>query len=247
MTVIFASLTSKSKENDTCVYVDNYVEIGDFFLRTYKNRHRFRIFVKTGIATQIAKKLYRSILLCEVSSFSITCVIWTDRRIFYIIIIEYRNQEIILGEGKMNFINVFGLVFVVLIMIPNIIYALKCKDGFINVWHNKVVECLEQIGRFACMGFMIFLIPGVEFGFSSVGLFVAYLLLNTVLILVYWLIWIICFHKNTMFRALALSIIPSVIFLFSGIASRYAPLIIAAFIFAPCHILISYKNAEKSQ
>lgn len=69
MTSVFASLTSKSSINDTCVYVDNYVETGDFFLKADKNRHRFRVFVKSGIATQIAKKLNRSILLCEVEHF----------------------------------------------------------------------------------------------------------------------------------------------------------------------------------
>lgn len=65
MTAVFASLTSKSYKNDTSVYVDNYVEMGDFFLESNKNRHRFRIFVKTDIATQVAKKPNRSILLCE--------------------------------------------------------------------------------------------------------------------------------------------------------------------------------------
>ena len=43
--------------------------------------------------------------------------------------------------------------------------------------------------------------------------------------------------------ALALSILPSVLFLESGILRCYFPLIAAALLFAPCHILISYKNA----
>ena len=58
------------------------------------------------------------------------------------------------------------------------------------------------------------------------------------------IIWIVCFQKNTIFRALALSILPSVLFLFSGIMSRSVLLILSAVIFAPCHILISYKNAK---
>ena len=40
------------------------------------------------------------------------------------------------------------------------------------------------------------------------------------------------------------SIIPSVIFLFSGIMSRSILLIIASVLFTPTHILISYKNAK---
>lgn len=33
---------------------------------------------------------------------------------------------------NMEWINIFGLIFVVVIMIPNIIFAIKCKDGFTN-------------------------------------------------------------------------------------------------------------------
>ena len=68
----------------------------------------------------------------------------------------------------MEWINVFGTVFVVIIMIPNIIYALKCKNGFENKWHNKAVEIVEQIGRFGCFGFMIINIPGTWFGWGAV-------------------------------------------------------------------------------
>lgn len=144
----------------------------------------------------------------------------------------------------MEWFNVFGLVFIVAIMIPNIIYAVKCKDGFINKWQNKTVEFIEQMGRFGSFGFMIINIPGTWFGFWSDETFVLYLIINTVLIAMYCVVWGVCFRKNGVFRALALSIIPSVVFLFSGIMSRSVLLIVSALLFAPCHIIISYKNAE---
>lgn len=46
----------------------------------------------------------------------------------------------------MDWLNIFGLIFLIIIMVPNIIYAVKCKDGFVNKWQNKTVELLEQIG-----------------------------------------------------------------------------------------------------
>ena len=144
----------------------------------------------------------------------------------------------------MNWINFYGLAFMLVIMIPNIIFASINKDGFQNLWKNKYVEVLEQIGRMGCFGFMAFIIPNCGFGFSSDESFSLYLIVNVVLLSEYCLIWIICFKRNSIFRALALSIIPSVIFLASGILSRYIPLIVAAVIFAPCHIAISYKNVE---
>jgi len=48
----------------------------------------------------------------------------------------------------MEWFNFVGLVFIVIIMIPNIVYAIKSKDGFQNKWNNKLIEVMEQIGRF---------------------------------------------------------------------------------------------------
>lgn len=143
----------------------------------------------------------------------------------------------------MEFINIPGLIFMAVIMIPNIVFALKCKSGFGNAYHNKLVELLEQIGRYGSFIFMIFNIPGTSFGFLSNRAFALYLIVDSVLLTAYCLIWIVCFNKSGKFRALALSIIPSALFLFSAVVSRSVLLMLSAAVFAPCHITISYKNA----
>lgn len=104
--------------------------------------------------------------------------------------------------------------------------------------------CTEQVGRLGCFGFMIINIPGTWFGWWSDEAFALYLIVDTILVMLYCAIWIICFKKNSVFRALALSIIPSMLFLFSGIMSRSVLLIIASVLFAPSHIVISYKNVK---
>ena len=144
----------------------------------------------------------------------------------------------------MNWLNIFGLIMMAVIMIPNILFAMKCKDGFENKWNNKLVEILEQIGRFCCFGFMIINIPGTCFGWWSDEAFAVYLAVDAVLVTLYCVIWAVCFRKSSVFRALALSIIPSVLFLFSGIMSRSILLTIAALLFAPSHIMLSYHNAK---
>ena len=144
----------------------------------------------------------------------------------------------------MEWLNVFGLVMVAVIMIPNILFAMKCKDGFVNKWNNKSVETVEQIGRFGCFGFMIINIPGTWFGWWSDEAFAVYLVVDAVLVTLYCVIWAVCFRKSSVFSALALSIIPSVLFLFSGIMSRSILLTIAALLFAPSHIMLSYQNAK---
>lgn len=144
----------------------------------------------------------------------------------------------------MEWFNVFGLIFIVVIMIPNVVFAIKRKDGFDNKWDNKFVEFIEQAGRFGCFGFMIFNIPGTWFGWWSDEAFALYLIVDGILVMLYCAIWMICFKKNSVFRALALSVIPSVLFLFSGIISRSVLLTVASVLFAPSHIAISYRNAK---
>ena len=147
-------------------------------------------------------------------------------------------------RNVMKFINIYGLIFVAVIMIPNIIFAIRCRGGFCNKGIGKFIETAEQIGRFGCFGFMAANIPGTCFGWLFDKAFIVYLAVNTVLSAAYCIIWAVCFKRNSLFRALALSVIPSVMFLFSGIMMRSALLIISSGIFMPSHVAISYKNVK---
>ena len=143
----------------------------------------------------------------------------------------------------MEYVNIFGIAFMAIIMIPNIIFAVRNKEGFNNKWKNRFAEITEQIGRLGCFAFMIINIPGTWFGWLSEEGFALYLIGDSLLVIAYCVIWCICFNKNSLFRALSLSIIPSVLFMFSGIMSRSVLLVISSLLFAPSHIMISYKNA----
>ena len=147
----------------------------------------------------------------------------------------------------MGWFNLYGLIFVAVIMIPNIVFAAKCKDGFENVWKNKFVEAVEQTGRFACFILMVFNVPFLTFGFWFENALTVYLVADGVLVALYCIVWIILFIKPGILRALCLSVLPSVLFLFSGIIITSIPLIVAALVFAPSHIVISYKNARISR
>ena len=91
---------------------------------------------------------------------------------------------------------------------------------------------------------MVVNIPGTWFGWWSDEAFAIYLIVDSLLIVLYCIIWVICWKKNNVFRALALSIIPAVVFMFSAVMSRSILLIIASMLFAPTHIMISYKNVK---
>lgn len=142
----------------------------------------------------------------------------------------------------MTWFNYYGLAVMAVIMIPNIIYAVKHKNGE-NKYSNKAVEILEQIGRYGCFTFMIFNIPYTYFNFWFDYALIVYLSVNSGLCLSYLIFWVICWNRNDKLKALTLSVIPSCVFLFSGIVLAYIPLIAFSVIFAICHIFISCKNS----
>ena len=142
----------------------------------------------------------------------------------------------------MDWFNLTGLIFVVVLLIPNIIYAATNKDGFAGEFHNKLVETGEQIGRFGCFVLMFIQPSFVTLGYIYDGAQALYLILGIVLLALYCGGWIVFRKGNSIAKALTLSILPSVLFLESGILTLNIPLIVLSVVFAICHITISYKN-----
>jgi len=137
-----------------------------------------------------------------------------------------------------DWFNYYGLGIMLLIMVPNIIWAIKkTQQSSTNV--NKKIELFEQIGRFGSMFLMIFNIPYTYTGFYFEFAEVIYISVNGTLILLYLVIWVICWNKHDRFKSYALSIIPTLIFIFSGVMLGYSLLIISSVIFGIFHIYIS--------
>lgn len=145
------------------------------------------------------------------------------------------------GKTGANWLNVFGLIIVVLLLIPNIIYAIREKNQE-NRCTNKCMNILEQVGRYGSLFLMVFNIGLAEFGFPSVVAFIAYLFGNILLMLSYWLIWALYFARKTYWKQIALALIPTGIFLLSGITMLHFLLIIFAIIFGTGHIYVTSKN-----
>lgn len=151
---------------------------------------------------------------------------------------------ILVAENWTNWFNILGLYVMICVLIPNIIYAIKFK-GVKNKCTNKIMNIVEQVGRYACMILMVFCIGTRGFGFRSVEECIIYLLGNGFLILLYWIIWILFFIKQKAWKSMALAILPTAIFLLSGITQRYVWLIAGAVIFGVAHIYVTYKNVKE--
>lgn len=147
----------------------------------------------------------------------------------------------------MDWFNYYGLIFIAIIMIPNIVFAIKIKDGYSNTYQNKAAEILEQIGRYGCFALMIFNIPYTWIGFYFSFAEIVYIIVNSLFVLAYCVIWVVLWKKSGVVKALLLSVIPSLVFLFSGIMIASIPLTVFAVIFTVTHILISVKNAMPTE
>lgn len=145
------------------------------------------------------------------------------------------------GKLGMNWLNISGLIFVVLLLIPNIIHAIKVKNQK-NKCSNKFLNVMEQIGRYGCMFLMVFNIGIAEFGFRSVGIFLVYIFGNILFIIFYWIIWMLYFHKRTYWKQILLAVIPACLFLLSGITMLHYLLIVFGIIFGIGHIYVTVKN-----
>ena len=143
---------------------------------------------------------------------------------------------------EFGWINVFGAVIVILMMIPNIIYAIRNKDEK-NLCTNRFMNTIEQIGRYACIILMWLPLLVWKFGFSSVFEMILYLIGYGCLLAAYWVIFACYLKQKTANRALMLAVLPACIFLLSGLLLRHWLLTGSALLFAVGHIYVTQKNA----
>lgn len=145
-------------------------------------------------------------------------------------------------DGIWSWMNLLGLIIVVLMLVPNMIYAVRFR-GVQNRCTNRTVNILEQVGRYGSMLFMV-VNPFGEYGFSSVGAFLTYLFGNGILLLGYWIVWMLYFWKQKPWKSMTLAVLPTLMFLLSGITLESVLLTASAVIFGAAHIYITWQNVK---
>ncbi len=144
-----------------------------------------------------------------------------------------------------GWINLFGGIIVLLILIPNIIYAVKTKNQTpTGTQIPKFLLLCEQVGRYGCIILMWLPLFVWKFGFDSGTGFVLYLVLNSALILAYYIIWIVYFRevkfqKKTLKTRMELALIPTAIFILSAILLKHYCLLAFAVLFGICRLRIT--------
>ena len=142
---------------------------------------------------------------------------------------------------EFNWINIFGAIIIVLMLIPNIIFAVKCKEKQTEN-AGKAVTIIEQIGRYGCMVLMVVPLFVWEFGFAPLEFMFVYIIGNALLLIMYYIFWALYFKNKSMSNALALAIIPTLIFIVSAVSVKHWALLVTAVLFGISHIYITYVN-----
>lgn len=145
------------------------------------------------------------------------------------------------GKLQAGWLNLSGLLFVVLLLLPNILYAFRFR-GKGQAGEKGAAHILEQVGRYASIFLMVLPVGRAELGFWSLGAFLAYGIGNAVLLLSYWLVWAAYFHRQSPRKAMALAVIPAVMFELSGITMGHPLLCVSAAVFAVSHIFLTRRN-----
>ena len=142
---------------------------------------------------------------------------------------------------KFNPINFFNLAIIIIMLVPNVLYALSNKD-IKNKCTNKAMNVAEWVGRFGCMLFMVVPFGVGEFGFYNVIDFIVYLFANAALLAVYLIFWKMYEKKPNVVKAVVLAVVPTLIFFICGATLRHFILLACTVMFGVSHIYITIVN-----
>lgn len=153
------------------------------------------------------------------------------------------NQNLFLRYDEMEYFNWYTIPVIAVILIVNMIFfKLDKVEKYENPNINKGIVALEQIGRFAVIFFMIFKFGIIGEGFLSVLMRDFWIVTIAILLLIYIVLFAVYFKKRFHILAMLLAIVPSAIFILTGLLIQSPPLFMFSIVFAIGHIYITAKN-----
>lgn len=139
--------------------------------------------------------------------------------------------------------NIYGIIMLVLIMIPNIVYFQKNKDIDVKkMRESSSLEITENILRYMVILFFAVNTGLFEYGFADKKLIAVWAIASAVLIAVYYAGWVKYFKCKTFAVEILLAVVPSIVFIFSGIMMRCYVALVLSVLFGIVHVYTTYKN-----
>lgn len=154
--------------------------------------------------------------------------------------------------GQLGF-SYIGLIYMLLLAVPNTFWARQKPEGYDPTGENKVLVVLERIGQVLCTATVLFFIDTKPQGYEP---WLVWLILSAFLMVLYECYWLRYFrggHTLSDFYRPFLGVpvpgatLPVAAFLLLGIYGRLPLLIIAVVILGIGHIGIHIQHLRKLQ
>ena len=142
--------------------------------------------------------------------------------------------------------NLYGIIMMFLVMIPNIIYFQKNKNIEAKKFNKGTsLEISENILRYGMIIFFIINTGLFEYGFAGKYAVITWIISAIVMTAIYYVCWYGYFKNKSYKLEMLLSSVPSVLFIFTGIMMRRYAALVLAVLFAAVHIYATYMKNNK--
>ena len=134
--------------------------------------------------------------------------------------------------GFFDVVNVYGLLFAAVLLVPHIVY-MKTHTLDTGVFANRAMVYISRVGRLASLFLMSFHIGVLELGFTEPQALMRrfWLIVMGVCSVLYALLWLLFFKKETKGCALGIILISSFMVTFSGILQVNTLLLTAGIVY----------------
>ena len=139
------------------------------------------------------------------------------------------------------FVQIYGLIAVIVLLVPSFASLSGGKKGSYQ-YPKTHLALFTRIGSFCSIFFMIFGINGTFLGPWFPFAAELYLILNAILLFAYIVSWFVTAEQDTLFRAVALSLIPSLLYFVSGLLVLSLPLLVSSILYAAGYIPLCIRN-----
>lgn len=132
--------------------------------------------------------------------------------------------------GFFDVVNVYGLLFAVILAVPNIVYA-RTHNYDLKAINNRAMLYIERTGKYFSLFLMGINIGVLEQGFTAPIMEIYWLISTSVLIVIYVVLWILFFKKETKALAYLLTITAALIVIQSGLLQVKTLLLTAGIVY----------------
>lgn len=132
--------------------------------------------------------------------------------------------------GFFDVVNVYGLLFAVILAVPHVVYA-RTHNYDLKVINNRAMLYIERTGKYCSLFLMGINIGVLEQGFTAPIMEVYWLISTSVLTVIYVVVWIVFFKKETKGFAYLLTITSALIVIQSGLLQVKTLLLTAGIVY----------------